>query len=95
MILKPYLLLELQILPFLEILLRIFGTSIKIKKMRLEFHSKPVFSQVSKTLIQELDSMLEITALTEYSINFSTKSLRSIMAMDQMQFTILTRKLKE
>ena len=90
MILKPYLLLELQILPFLEILLRIFGTNIKIKKMRLEFHSKPVFSQVSKTLIQELDFMLEITVLTEFLINFLIKSLRSIMAMDQMQFTILT-----
>ena len=90
MILKPYLLLELQTQPFLEILLRIFGTSIKIKKMRLEFHSKPVFSQVLKTLTQELDSMLEIKVLTEFSISFLTKSLRSIMAMDQMQFTILT-----
>jgi hypothetical protein len=90
MISSLYSQLDLQILPFLETLPKKFGMNTKTNLMRLEFPSKPVFSQVSKTLTQELDSMLEITVLTEYSINFSIKSLRSIMAMDQMQFTILT-----
>ena len=90
MITSLYFQLDRQTQLFLETLLKTFGMNTKTNLMRLEFPLKPVFSQVSKTLIQELDSMLEITVLTEYSINFSTKSLRSIMAMDQMQFTILT-----
>ena len=54
-----------------------------------EFHSRLVYSRVLKTLTQVLDYMLEITAHTEFSINSSTKSLKSIMVMDPQQLILL------
>ena len=86
---KLYSLQEAQIQLFQEILLSKFGMSTKIKKMMLEFHSRLVFSQVLKTLIQVLDYMLEIIAHTEFSINSSTKSLKSIMVIDPQQLILL------
>ena len=79
-----------QILLFQETYLKTFGTSTKTNLMKQEFPLKPVFSQELKILIQELDFMLEITVRTEFSTSFLTKSLKSIMAMDQMQYIILT-----
>ena len=87
---NPYWQLDQLTLLFQETLLKTFGTSTRTNLMRLEFPLKLVFSQVYKTLIQELGSTLEITVHTGSLISFSTKSLKSIMAMDQMQFTILT-----
>ena len=86
---KLYSLQEAQIQLFQEILLSKFGMNTKIEKMMPESHSRLVYSQVLKTLIQVLDFMLEITAHTEFSTNSSTKSLKSIMVMDPQQLILL------
>jgi len=80
---------------FQGILLNKFGMSIKTKRMVLEFHSRLVYSQVLRTLIQVLVFMLVIIALIEFSTNFLIKLLRNIMAMDLMQLILLKWLLKE
>ena len=67
---------------FQEILHKKFGMNIKIKKMKQEFHLKPVFFLELRTLTLVLVCTQEIIAHIESSINSLTKSLKSIMVMD-------------
>ena len=84
-----------QTLLFLETYLKTYGMSTKTNLMKQEFPLKPVFSQELKILTLESDFTLEITVHIESSINFLTRSLKSIMVMDLMRFTIQICQLKE
>ena len=73
--------------PFLDVWLKKFGKNTKIKKMKLELPSRPVFSLEFKTWTLVLVCTLVHTVLTGNSTSFLMQLLKSTMDMLQMLIT--------